>query len=445
MRRSGQLLSGVCALGATLLPGASLAQEGGTLLTFGIENRLEISRNADLANPAEGTDLANVTQLSFGISSETPLDRLEFDVTGAVIAQSTDDGSEIDFGRSALTFGYTREVPTAALGLAAEFRTDDVGAFGDDLGAVDETGTRSDLFLSAGLEIGRTSGIGLALGLAYDKTDYTDVTDPDLVDTEEWRGDLTSILRFSEVATGRLGVRYRHREEEDLGTTVTDATTVFAGLDYALSERADLDIELGYTETEIEEFDVIETERGPDASIRLSYDMPVGTAYTQLSVATDADEGQRETLEFGRALETDRDSISARLGLTHGDETGTDLVGELAWTRALPDGSIGVSLEHSVSYDADDAAETGDSIFSLNWTKNVSERSTILFDLEYEISDSPTERIEQVSLDAGYNYLLTPDWSLSSGVGYTVRDDAGGRATSPRAFVALSREFQIRP
>ncbi len=445
MRRSGQLFSGAFALGATLLPGASLAQEGGTLLTFGIENRLEISRNADLAVPAEGTDIANVTLLSFGILSETALDRLEFAVTGGIIAQDTDDGGEIDFGRSALTFGYTREVPTAALGLSAEFRTDDVGAFGDDLGAVDETGTRSDLFLSAGLEIGRTSGVGLVFGLAYDQTDYTDVTDPELVDAEEWRGDVAAILRFSEVATGRVGVRYRHREEEDLGTTVTDATTVFAGLDYALSERADLDIELGYTETETEEFDVIETERGPDASIRLSYDMPVGTAYTQLSVATDADEGQRETFEIGRDLETDRDTISARLGLTHGDETGTDLIGGLDWTRALPDGSIGASIEHSVSYDADDDAETDQSIFSLNWTKNVSERSTILLDLAYELSDSPTERIEQVSVDAGYNYLLTEDWSLSSGVGYTVRDDAGGRAESPRLFVALSRDFQFRP
>lgn len=445
MRRSGQLFGGACALGAAFLPGASFGQEGGPLLTFGFENRFEVSRNADLAVPAEGTDVANVTQLTFGISSETPLDRLEFEVTGALIAQNTPDGSDIDFGRSALTFGYTREVPTAALGLSAVYRTDDVGAFGDDLGSVGETGTRSDVFLSAGLEIGRTSGVGLAFGLAYDQTDYTDVTDPDLVDTQEWRGDVTAILRFSEVATGRVGVRYRHREEEDLGTTTTDATTIFTGLDYALSERTDLTLELGYTETETEEADVIDTTRGPDASIRLSYDMPVGTAYGQLSVSTDADEGQRETFEIGRALETDRDSISARLGVTRGDETGTDLIGALAWTRALPDGSIGVSLERTVAYDDGDDTEVTGTAFSLNWTKNVSELSTVLLDLTYEASDSTTESIEQFSIDAGYNYLLTEDWSLSSGVGYTVRDDADGRAESPRLFVGLSRDFQIRP
>lgn len=445
MRRTGQLFGGVCALGAVFLPGASLAQEGGVLLTFGIENRLELSRNADLALPPAGTEIANVTLLSFGIQSETALDRLDFSVSGGLIARNTDDGSEVDFGRSVLTFGYNREVPAAVLDLSAEYRSDDVGAFGDDLGAVDETGTRSDLFLSARLETGRTSGLGFVVGLAYDKTDFANATDPDLVDTQEWRAELATVLRFSEVATGRIGVRYRHREEEDAGTTTTDAGTVFAGLDYALSERAVLALELGYTETETEDADVVETVRGPDASLRLTYDMPVGTAFALLSVATDADEGQRETFEIGRDLEAGRDTLSARIGVTRGDQTGTDVVGALDWTRALTDGSIGASVERSVSYDADDDVSVTDSVFSLNWMKNVSEASTVLLDLSYELSDSPAERIEQVSVDAGFNYLLTQDWSLSSGVGYTVRDDAGGRAESPRVFLSISRDFQFRP
>jgi hypothetical protein len=445
MRRTGQFFGGVCALGATLLPGAAFAQDGGVLLTFGFENRLEVSRNGDLSIPATGTDVANVTLLSFGIRSETALGRLEFEVTGGIIAEDGDGGSTVDFGRSALTFAYHREVPSAALDLGAEFRTDDVGAFGDDLGDADEQGTRSDLFLTARLETGRTSGVGFDLGLAYDRTDFEDVTDPDLVDSEEWRGDVAAVLRFSEVATGRVGVRYRHREDADVGTTTVDARTVFAALDYSISDRLDLAVDLGYTDTETEEADVIERTRGPDASLRLSYDMPVGTAYALFSVSTDADEGQRETFEIGRALETERDEVSASLAVTHSDETGTDLVGALGWTRALPDGSIGVTLERSVSYDADDDATITDSVFTLGWTKNISDLSTILFDVSYEISDSPSERIEQVSLDAGYNYLLTEDWSLSSGVGYTVRRDAGGRAESPSLFVAISRDFRVRP
>ncbi|WP_137110702.1 hypothetical protein [Rhodobacter sp. SY28-1] len=414
-------------------------------MTFGIENRLEISRNDDLSIPASGTEIANVTLLSFGLSSETAIDRLDFGVTGGIIARDGDSGSEIDFGRTALTFAYHREVPSAVLDLAAEFRTDDADAFGDDLGDVGAVGTRSDLLLSARLETGRTSTVGLAFGLAYDRTEYQDTIDPDLVDSDEWRADLAAILRFSEVATGRVGIRYRHREEEDLGTTTTDAGTVFAGLDYAISERTDLSVELGYTDTETEDGGVIEHDRGPDASIRLSYDMPVGTAYALLRVATDADEGQRETFEIGRAFEAQRDTFSASLGLTHGDETGTDLIGSLEWTRALPDGSVGLRVQRSVAYDVDDDASVTDSTFSLSWAKNLNDTTTFLFDASYENSDSPSERIEQISLDAGVSHMLTADWSLSGGMGYTIRHDAGGRAESPSVFVAISRDFQFRP
>jgi hypothetical protein len=41
--------------------------------------------------------------------------------------------------------------------------------------------------------------------------------------------------------------------------------------------------------------------------------------------------------------------------------------------------------------------------------------------------------------------MLTADWSLSGGLGYTVRRDADGRAESPSVFVAISRDFQFRP
>jgi hypothetical protein len=445
MRRTGHLLGGVCAFGAALVPGASRAQDGGLLLTFGIENRLEVSRNPDLSVPAGGTEIANVTLLSFGLTSETAIDRLNFEVTGGIIARDTDGGSEVDFGRTALTFGYHREVPAAVLDLSAEYRTDDVGAFGDDLGDVGAVGTRSDLFLSARLETGRTSSVGLAFGVAYDRTEYQDTTDPDLFDSDEWRGDIAAILHFSEVATGRVGLRYRHREEDDLGTTTTDATTLFAGLDYSLSERTDLAVELGYTRTETEDGGVIEEDNGPDASVRLSYDMPIGTAYALLSVATDPDEGQRETFEIGRALEVQRDSFSARLGVTHADGTGTDLIGSLEWTRALPDGSIGIAAERRVSYDVDADETVTDSVFSLSWSKNLNETTTLLLGASYENSDSPSERIEQVSLDAGLSHMLTADWSLSGGMGYTVRHDGDGRAESPSVFVAISRDFQFRP
>lgn len=446
MRRSGIAFGGFCAATTVLFPCIAAAQEGGVLLTFGIENRLELVHNEALSVPAEGTDVANATFLSFGIRSETALDRLSFLASGAAIIENAagDSGTELDFGRASVSLDYRREVPSALLEISASLRNDDIGTF-DDLAAADETGTQTDYSLSARIETGRTSAVGLALGIGYDATDYQDASDPELVDVTEARADAAVILHFSDVATGRIGARYSEREEETPGTTVTETLVSYAGLDYSVSERLDLSAELGYAEVETEDFDVIDRVTGPDLRLGATYDLPVGTVSALLRVTTDDEEGQRETFEIGRDLETPRDTISARLGVTRADTTGTDLVGSLLWDRALPDGSLGLELAHRVSFDDDDDAEVQTSSISVTWLKNISEISSISLDISYEQSDSAVESIEQVSFGAGYTHRLTADWNLATGIDYRVRDDADGRARSPGVFVALSREFQVRP
>lgn len=443
MRRSGLALGGFCAVSTALSSSAVLAQDAGLSMVFGLENRLEISRNSELSVPATGTDITNETRLSFGLFSVREVDRLSFSVSGALIAENTSDGgTEFDFGRGAADLAYHREVPAAVFDLGAFYRNDEVDAFDDELADVDETGTRIDYGANVGLEIGRTSSIGLALGAAYEQTDYQDASDPDLFDSTGTRANAAVIFHASETITGRLGLRYSLLEEEDPGATRTETLTTFAGLDYAVSERLDLAAEIGYIETETEEFGVTERTSGPDLSLGLTYDMPVGTAMALLSITTDDDEGQRETFELGRDLETPLATISARLGVTHADEAGTDLVGRLSIDRRLPDGSLGLDLERSVFYDD----EPG--VFSraaASWSKTVNEISSISLEISYELSDAPSERIEQVSFGAGYSRDLTADWSLNSGVGYRVRNDADGHSESPTLFVSISRDFAFRP
>jgi hypothetical protein len=76
---------------------------------------------------------------------------------------------------------------------------------------------------------------------------------------------------------------------------------------------------------------------------------------------------------------------------------------------------------------------------------NVNAVSSVALDFSYEVSDSPTERIEETGFGATYNYSLTSDWGLASGLRYVVRDDVDGRADSPSVFVAISRDFELRP
>lgn len=413
-------------------------------MIFGLENRLEVSRNDRLSVPAGGTDISNVTRLSFGLTSETAIDRLEFLASGAVIVENGNDepGTSFDFGREALDLNYHREVPSAVFDLGVSYRSDEVDEFDDELADIDETGTRTDLSINTALEIGRTSAIGFALGAGYSKTDYVDASDPDLVDVTESRADAAVIFHISEIATGRVGLRYTEREEEDAASTRTDTLVTYAGLDYALSERLDLSAEVGYTESETEEFGITDRTTGPDLRIGLTYDMPVGTATALLRITTDEDEGQRETFEIGRDLETPSMTISAGLGVTHADETGTDVIGRLNLARNLPDGSLGLNLERSVSYDDEPVTTT---VAGVSWAKTVNDISSISLGINYELRDAASERIEQVSFGAGYSRELTADWNLDSGIGYRIRDDADGHAESPTLFVSLSRDFEFRP
>ena len=444
MRRSGLALGGFCTACAALSSPAALAQDGGMRIVFGLENRLEISRNDRLSVPATGTGVSNATRLSFGLTSEREIDRLEVLASGALIAEDGTDGpgSDFSFGRQALDLTYHREVPAAVFDLVASYRNDDVDEFDDDLAGFDETGTRTDTRVSVRLETGRTSSIGFALGVAYQSTDYQDTTDPDLDDTTEVNADLAMILHASEIATGRVGLRYSRVKEEDAGLTRTDTLTTYAGLDYALSDRLDLAAEIGYTESETEEFGLTDRTTGPDLSLGLTYDMPVGTALALFRITTDDDEGQRATFEIGRDLETPTTTISARLGITHADVGGTEVIGRLRLDRTLPDGTLGLVLERGTTYDDEPVVN---SLAALSWTKAVNDLSSISFGLTYEKSDAASELIEQVSFAAGYHRELTADWNLDTGVGYRVRNDADGHAESPTLFVSISRDFEFRP
>lgn len=443
MRQFGPALGGFCTVCAALSATTAFAQDGGLRMVFGLENRLEISRNSDLSVPATGTDITDETRLSFGLFSVREIDRLEFTTSGVLIAENlADGGTNVDFGRGAANLAYHREVPAAAFDLGAFYRRDDVDAFDDGIGDDDETGTRTDYGANIGLEIGRTSPIGFDVGAAYEVTEYQDASDPTLFDTTETRADAAITFHPSEIATGRLGLRYRLTDEDDPAGTTTESLTTFAGLDYSITERLDLSAEVGYVQTDTEVLGVTDRTTGPDLRFGLTYEMPVGTASALLRVTTDEDEGQRETLEFGRDLETPLTTLSARLGITHADAAGTDLIGRLALARNLPDGSISLTLERSVSFD--DELEVNSSA-GVSWTRNINEISSVSLDLTYEHSDAPSERIEQVTFGAAYSRNLTADWNFNSGVGYEVRNDGDGHAESPTLFVSLSREFEIRP
>jgi hypothetical protein len=447
MRRAGMIRGGLLTAAATLAACPALAQDGGVRIVFGFEQRVETGWNVGLDVPETGRTTVGITELSFGITSQTPLALLEFSGSTALVVENSfdTDGTEAELGRPDLRFAYTREVPNALFNVTARYRRDDVDAFDDDISDADADGTRTDYGAALRLETGRTAPLGFAVAVSYDAVEYDETTDPDLFDSEILRTSLGTRLRLSEVMVGTVDLSFSREEEEDLPQTVTETVTATAGFEYAVSERVTLDVALGYSEIETEEFGVVDLASGPVGRIGFAADMQNGTATAALILTTDADEGDRATFEIGRALDLPAGSLSARLGVTNAEAAGTDVIGALNWVQTLPDGEIGVSLERRVSYDDGDDETVVETNVDATWRMDVNPLSTFSLNFAYDISDAPSERVEQAEFGATYRYLLTNDWGLDSGVRYIVRDDLEGRAESPLVFIALNRSFEFRP
>ena len=444
--------------GAVVVPAAVAAQEfeGGTRIIIGLEQRVDAGGNLGLTVPDEGSSLLSATRLSFGLTSRSRTQTLDLLLSSALRIEDRPggDGTTTDLSQPALTFAYTREVPSALLAVTANYREEDVDTFDiggiiDDGGVivlpdtVQGGGTRSISGATVRLEVGRTSPLGFAMFADYAATDYQDTTDPDLNDIKRIGVGIEARLRFSDVLTGTAALGFSREDEDNLTQTVTERSTASFGLAYAISDQLDFSASLGLTEIRTVESGVVDRTSGPVARFGLAYGLRNGTATADLTVATDADEGQRVTVEVGRAMDLPTGSLSARIGLTAAEGGSTEVIGGLAWSQDLRDGQITVRLERAVSFDDDES--TVSTAFVAGWDRRITALSSVGLDFSYAVSDAPSETITQTGFGATYSYALTDDWSLDTGLRYRVRDDADGHAESPSVFLAIGRSFEFRP
>lgn len=394
--RGTSALVGAACLAAT----PALAQDA-RRFSFGVEQRFEIGRNIDLATPAEGTSASATTLFTFGYVDETPLQRVALDASIGLVIEDTPDtnGAEIDIGSPGVELSYLREVPDASLSLGLNYVRDDVADLAEDLADADAGGTQTDYGAIIRYETFRTAPASLFLEGEFDRTEYEDTTDPGLVDTDTTRFAIGSNLRFSDVLTGTVSAG-RSREEEATGAvTVTD--TLEAGLVYAMASGS--------------------------ASLTLGRES--------------SDDETRTTLTAGRVFETATGALGLSLGVTNSDAGGSDVIGSIDWSGQAGGGELAVRLARGVSYDAAIPGTTTDTSLDVVWAGSLSDVDSLTLSLEWDLSESPAERIEEKTLGATWGRAITDRASFDVGMSYRVRDDAGGRAESPLVFVAISQTF----
>ena len=453
-------------LGALCLPILpALAQEaGGVLLSFGVDQRFETGNNLALETPEEGNSSIATTFLSFGLLSETATQQIGFDVGGGLQIQNTpdSDGTETSFTDPSVDFFYNLEGADSTLSFSGNYSEADIDTLTlsdlvnnegvielpEDFANLSGTGQRSEYGIDAFLETGRDAPLGFVLSGGASGIDYTGSNDPSLFNFARSDAGATALLRFSPVTTGTLGLNYSTYDADDDVQTYRTTTGADVGVIYTLSSRTTVEASIGYTEVETEELgQATTTTSNPVGSLGIVYDMPNGEATADFDATTDEDGNERLNLVFGRSMERPDGALAYTFGLTDPEFGDVAPIGSLVWQRALPDGQISASLQRSVTSSNADESRLS-TLVAIGYDRSINDLSGISFDLVYGQTDATAteNEVSQIDLGAAYNYALTPDWNLNTGIIYQVRDeDTVGRSDSPSVFLTIGRQFNFRP
>lgn len=300
----------------TAATGVAAQDFGGVRQTFDVEQRFEYGRNLDLDTPSSGSSAVAATVLSYGLFSETPLDRLAFTASGALVIENSPDtaGTDVDFGRPEVGFLYVREIPDAVFSVALRYVSDDVSALADDLTLADTTGTQIDYGVTLRYEAMRTSPSSIFAEATFDATDYQDTTDPTLVESDTYGLTVGTRLRFSEVLDGVFSIGAT--QEEDAGGVVEDTLIIRAGVEYEMID--------GFAAVFLMREDG-ETEDRTALDLDWTYNLPVGVLSLGVGIARSFDSGVGERtdetdIEIGWAQTVnDVSAISVNLSWAQSD------------------------------------------------------------------------------------------------------------------------------
>ena len=435
----------------------AVAQEdapGGTTLTFGINSKLSVSDNYTLAVVAPGTSTILDTTLSFGYLSQTAISRFAFDIDGVLRvadlpSAGSSSGTRFDDINAALS--YTHEGANSRFSATANYNRIDLDFLDpftltdiSDVDLTNSSGTRNNRNARVIFETGVNDPLGFGLELGHNNFSYSNTTDPGLFDTTTNDFALTSRLRLSAVAEGR--VRLSQENYTAGGLIPTDRTTraLSFGVAYELSAVTTLDTNVG-----IEKIDTVGlgTQRGTFGTISLTRAMANGTVGLVLDQSFGI-EGERTTLTAARDLALPSGTLAFSLGVTRGEQSGTQLVGSIDYSHTLPRGTLTASLDRRV-----DSSTSGNDILTTNaalgYSMALSSVSDLSLDFDYaEIKNDgsgTTSNTNRKSLRAEYTRALTQDWDLSAGYEHQRLATQGiGTSSSNTIFLTLGRTFSIR-
>ncbi len=450
---------GLLALTALGLGTGLQAQEGGLTATFDISESLRVDDNREFREDSAGTSTVARTDLTFGLTSETRSQSLDFALGATLDAGyfAREDAVEAELERYFASLGYSRESRDALIGFTASYTVSDVTRTddGSDLDIQDSItaeGERELTALAVTLETGRTAGIGSRITADVRTRRFSDIDDPDLFDTDEFGISGALIFRPSRTLGVRLTGAARRYEAENTEETRRTSYDLGFGLDYQATPRLAVSADAGFTRIETTEtlggIAVDETEEGPFASLGLTLAHPDGSSGLALATRTEST-GNRVEARATRDFVLRTGTLDLMLGVSASEETDARLFGGLGYTQDFRSGAFRFDVTQRVfsTAEEDEILETR---AGLAFSRDLTPVSEI--DLSAGFTDinvlagTDTEDRRNFDLGLTYRHDLTRDWAGFVGYEYRriTRDTAADRQSNA-VFLGIERSFSFRP
>lgn len=442
----------------------TLAQDdGGLRVSLGLQQSFSYGDNLALGvpgsatNPEQGSTSLSTTAFALNVDSQTSVETFRLQLGGSLRFGSTPQGTNVETGfvDPFVTLDYDREGANARFSFSLDVNESDVSLarplwnFSDednvinppaDLGDLQGTGTRRSQSARLSLETGINSPLGFRFSASHTGFRYENTTTA-LTESDRDTAALSTFLRFNRTTSGVLDLDWSRFSPRN-GTAATTTRSAQIGLDHEFANEGFLQFRVGRTDGDTT---TSANADGTTGSLSYSHPLPNGTLSASYTLRR-TDSGEIETMQVGRSLALRSGSLSVNLGATQINDNSAKPTGSLSWLHEMPRSQLTLRLNRTVAADSNNTDRFTTSV-AAGYRQELSALSSISANLSLYVQDGTAASNKVTRKDAAlaYQYALTDDWNLDTGVSMRVRDEATiGRATSRQIFFSLSRRFDLR-
>lgn len=447
-----RLTTGAVILSSIAAPSVHAQDNNRAVRSAFISSDLEYNDNYDLRSDSAGNALLWTTTLGFGLSTFTPVDRLDLSAQGSVRASDLPAiGEDVSADNPLVRLNYGRTIDDNSLSFGLVAQQADVDFFDplsdvDVDGRFDDTtgdGTRRSLRANAGFTLNEDGPVSLGGYANASDIDYSDTTDADLNDRRRFDGGAQVGFRISPLLRFTTGGSYAREKYEDIDNLDRTTRRADVGLDAQINPALSLRSTLGYSRVESERDSGTTVEEGVVGGVSLVSLEKRGE--TRISADVDLDEnGQRYTLSFGKLVNWDNASLNADIGVSTNEDTDLRFVGSVNYTLQGRDNELSLGLRQSATTDEDgrNVLYTSGRVSFIQLLTDVSSLGLSVDGGLTRFEDEASNDSERLNVVAQFNHALTRDWDMNMGYRYRqANSDRNGYRDSNAVFVGVSRDF----